>query len=65
MAAAEKLDRVYLGRIPQLTQLAPDIVEAILDCRQPADLGLPSLVDAVPAKGSAQRPLLLGAATTR
>lgn len=35
LAAAEKLDRGYLGRILMLTLLAPDIVEAILDGRQP------------------------------
>jgi hypothetical protein len=33
MAAAEKLDRGYLGRLLQLTLLAPDIVEAIVDGR--------------------------------
>ena len=42
MAAAEKLDRGYLGRILQLTLLAPDIVEAILDGRHAAELGLPN-----------------------
>ena len=30
MAAAERIDRGYLGRVLQLTLLAPDIVEAIL-----------------------------------
>ena len=30
MAAAERIDRGYLGRILRLTLLAPDIVEAIL-----------------------------------
>src|SRR5215213_2252284 len=35
MAAAEKLDRGYLGRVLPLTLLAPDIVEAILEGRQP------------------------------
>ncbi len=38
MAVAEKLDRGYLGRILQLTLLAPGIVEAILDGRQALDL---------------------------
>lgn len=33
MAAAERIDRGYLGRVLQLTLLAPDIVEAILDGR--------------------------------
>jgi hypothetical protein len=39
LAAAEKLDRGYLGRILMLTLLAPDIVESIMDGRQPAELG--------------------------
>src|SRR3712207_9225967 len=52
MAAAEKLDRGYLGRVLQLTLLAPDIVETMLDGRQPADLGLPKLLDAGPADWS-------------
>ena len=36
LAQAEKIDRGYLGRILLLTLLAPDIVEAILDGKQPA-----------------------------
>ena len=40
LAAAERLDRGYLGRILMLTLLAPDIVEAIMDGRQPAELGV-------------------------
>jgi hypothetical protein len=46
MAAAERIDRGYLGRVLQLTLLSPDIVEAVLDGRQQADLGLPSLMEA-------------------
>ena len=42
MAAAERIDRGYLGRVLQLTLLAPDIVEAIVDGRQSAELALPS-----------------------
>ena len=40
MAAGERLDRGYLGRILMLTLLAPDIVKAILDGRQPAELAV-------------------------
>jgi hypothetical protein len=40
LAAGEKLDRGYLGKILMLTLLAPDIVEAIMDGRQPAELGV-------------------------
>ena len=49
MAATEKLDRGYVGRILQLMLLAPDIVEAILDGRQPAELALPRLLKPFPA----------------
>ena len=55
MAAAEKIDRGYLGRVLRLTLLAPDIVEAILDGRQPAELALPSLLEPFPADWERQR----------
>jgi hypothetical protein len=55
LAAAEKVDRGYLGRLLQLTLLAPDIVEAILDGRQPADLSLPALLQPFPADWERQR----------
>jgi hypothetical protein len=55
MAAAEKLDRGYLGRILQLTLLAPDIVEAILDGRQPEGLELPRLMESLSAEWPEQR----------
>jgi hypothetical protein len=58
MAAAENLDRGYLGRIVQLTLLAPDIVEAILDGRQPGNLGLPALMELFPTAWDAQRTAL-------
>jgi hypothetical protein len=62
IAAAERLDRGYLGRILQLTLLAPDIVEAILDGREPPELGLPGLMEPLPAEWSEQGQALL---TTR
>ncbi|HWX47808.1 MAG TPA: hypothetical protein VNZ61_07135 [Roseomonas sp.] len=37
--AAEKIDRSYLGKMLRLTLLDPDLIEAILDGRQPRDLG--------------------------
>jgi hypothetical protein len=55
MAAAERIDRGYLGRILQLTLLAPDIVEAILDGRQSCDLTLPVLLGSVPSVWDEQR----------
>ena len=36
IADAEKINESYVGRVLRLTLLAPDIVEAILDGRQPA-----------------------------
>ena len=41
IAAKEKIDRGYVGSILRLTLLAPDIIEMILDGRQPARLGCP------------------------
>jgi hypothetical protein len=60
MAAAESIGRGYLGCILLLTLLAPDIVEAILDGRQPVELGLPRLMEPFPLSWSAQRIALLG-----
>jgi len=44
IAAAEKINESYVGRVLRLTLLAPDIVDAILDGRQPADLQLEDLL---------------------
>jgi len=55
LAAAEKIDRSYLGKMLRLTLLAPDIVEAILDGCQPAGCDLPRLMEALSAAWSAQR----------
>jgi hypothetical protein len=44
IAVAEKINESYVGRVLRLTLLAPDIVEAILDGRQPAELTLPVLM---------------------
>src|ERR1700759_4424429 len=48
IASAEKIDRGYVGSILRLTLLAPDIIEAILDGRQPPTLGLPTLLKPFP-----------------
>ncbi len=55
IAAAEKIDRGYVGSILRLTLLAPDIVEAILDGRQPEELGLPALLEPFPVEWGQQR----------
>lgn len=55
LAAGEELDRGYLGKIPMLTLLAPDIVEAILDGRQPAELGVHVVREGFPVEWGKQR----------
>jgi hypothetical protein len=65
VAAAERIDRGYLGRVLQLTLLAPDIVEAILDGRHSDRVGLPRLMERFPADWSEQRQALLGARAVR
>ena len=42
--SAEKINASYVGRVLRLTLLAPDIVEAILDGRQPAEMTLAVLM---------------------
>ncbi len=44
IAAAEKINASYVGRILRLTLLAPDIVEAILDGLQPTETTLAVLM---------------------
>jgi hypothetical protein len=44
LAAGETLDRGYLGKILMLMLLAPDIVEAIRDGRQPDGMTFPALL---------------------
>ena len=58
MAAAERIERGYLGTLLRLTLLAPDIVEAILDGQQPVDLGLPQLLEPFPMEWVVQREAL-------
>jgi hypothetical protein len=65
MAAAEKLDRGYLGRLLQLTLLAPDIVEAVLDGRQGADTDLARLMEPLPSEWSEQRAELVSSPPPR
>jgi site-specific DNA recombinase len=48
----------YVGRILECAFLAPDIVEAILEGRQPATLTFNKLTRSLPASWDAQRELL-------
>ena len=50
MAKAEGIERGYLGSLLRLTLLAPEMVEAILDGRQPEGVTLPALLEGAPVK---------------
>jgi hypothetical protein len=55
MAAAEKIERGYLGTLLRLTLMAPDIVEAIIDGRQPERMDLSRLLGPFPLDWAGQR----------
>lgn len=48
IAIAEKMDLSRVGKLARLTLLAPDIVEAILEKRQPDELMLQQLIGPFP-----------------
>jgi len=54
LAAAEKINESYVCRILRLTLLAPDIVEAILNGRQPPELQLETVLKPFPVEWEAQ-----------
>lgn len=58
LAEAEKINQSYLCRVLRLTLLAPDIVEAILDGRQPAGLQVEALLKPMPLEWAAQKSFL-------
>lgn len=60
IAAAEKINESYVGRILRLTLLAPDIVEAILGGRQPAEMTLAALMQPFPVEWREQARVLPG-----
>ena len=55
LAAAERIERGYLGSLLRLTLLAPDIVEAILDGRASSTIGLPAVIEPIPEVWLKQR----------
>ena len=57
IAEAEKIDRSFVSRLLDLTLLAPDIQEAILEGRQPKGLQLEELTRAMPEAWEEQRRL--------
>lgn len=54
LAAAEKINSSYVSRLLRLTLLAPDIVEAILNGRQPDGMTLPGLMKGFSVEWSMQ-----------
>ena len=57
LAAAERINPSYASRLLRLTLLAPWIVEAILDGRQPAKMTLATLMEPFPVEWAWQRPV--------
>ena len=60
MAEAEGVTRSFVNRLLRLTLLAPDIVESILEGRQPKGMVLEALTGPVPSDWQDQRGRLLG-----
>ena len=54
IAAAEKINSSYVSRLLRMTLLAPDIVEAILDGRQPTKVTLALLMRPFPVAWEGQ-----------
>jgi hypothetical protein len=59
IAAAEKINESYVGRVLRLTLLAPDIAEAILNGRQPTALQVGEFLRQFPVLWTEQRSALL------
>jgi hypothetical protein len=60
LARAKRLPPSYVSGILRLTLLAPEIVEATLDGRQPAGRQLDDLLEGFPLEWEGQRRALLG-----
>ena len=60
LAAAEKINESYVCRVLRLTLLAPDVLEAILNGRQPTGLQMDKLLKPFPVEWGEQRGLVLG-----
>ena len=55
IAAAEKINASYVSRVLRLTLLAPEIIEVVLDGRQPHYVGLNRLLSPIPADWERQK----------
>ena len=64
LAAADKINSSYVSRLLRLTLLAPGIVEAILDGRQPEGITLPGLMEPFPVEWAAQPSIPAGASAS-
>ena len=53
-----KINASYVSRVIRLTLLASDIVQAILDGRQPTEMTLAALIRSFPVKGSSNGRLI-------
>ena len=60
IAMREKINKSYVSRVLRLTLLAPEIVEAILDGRQAAEMTLRGLMGPFPVEWGEQRAVLVG-----
>lgn len=60
LARSEKIDPSYIGDVLRLTLLAPDIIEMILDGRQPPTLQFESLRKSLPLLWDDQRRAIRG-----
>ncbi|MCB1379087.1 MAG: hypothetical protein KDK89_12070, partial [Alphaproteobacteria bacterium] len=58
LAAAEKINESYICRVLRLTLLAPDIVKAILDGRQPPELQMNVLLKPFPVEWGEQHAVI-------
>jgi hypothetical protein len=58
LAKAEAINESYLGRVLRLTLLAPTVLEAILEGRQPATLALDNLMWQFPIEWDRQLKIL-------
>jgi hypothetical protein len=58
VAAAEKINASYVGRVLRLTLLAPEIIEAIMEGRQPAGMTMAGLLTGFPVVWAEQRAAL-------
>jgi len=55
LASALGIDRSYMSRLLKFTLLAPDIVEAIIDGREPSGFAISKLISSIPDNWDEQR----------